>query len=59
MSLEENKALVRRFVQEFWNQGNTAADEFMTVDVTIFLPGSRQVSKEQYPTLQNIRNDLS
>src|SRR5690348_1203602 len=25
MSREENKALVSRFVEEFWNQGNTAA----------------------------------
>jgi FAD/FMN-containing dehydrogenase len=25
MSLEENKAVVRRFVEEFWNRGNTVA----------------------------------
>ena len=31
MSAEENKALVRRFVEEFWNEGKTtAADELMT-----------------------------
>lgn len=49
MSFEENKALVRRFVEEFWNQGNTAAaDALMTADATIFLPGSGQVSKESF-----------
>ena len=49
MSSEENKALVRRFVEEFWNRGNTtAADELMTADTTIFLPGSGQVSKESF-----------
>ena len=49
MSHEENKALVSRFVEEFWNQGNTAAaDELMTADATIFLPGSGQVSKESF-----------
>jgi steroid delta-isomerase-like uncharacterized protein len=49
MSGEENKAVVRRFVEEFWNRGNTAAaDELMTADATIFLPGSGQVSKESF-----------
>ncbi len=49
MSCEENKALVRRFIEEFWNQGNTAAaDELMTADATIVLPGSGQVSKETF-----------
>ena len=49
MSHEENKALVSRFVEEFWNQGNTAAaDDLMTADTTIFLPGSGQVSKESF-----------
>ena len=39
MSAEENKALVRRFVQEFWNEGNTAAaDELMASDAVIHLP---------------------
>ncbi len=49
MSFEENKALVRRFVEEFWNQGNTrAADELMTADATIVLPGRGQVSKDTF-----------
>ena len=49
MSCEENKALVRRFVEEFWNQGNTtAADELLTADATIVLPGRGHVSKEGF-----------
>ena len=49
MSLEENKSLVRHFVEEFWNQGQTvAADKLMTADATIFLPGMGQVSKESF-----------
>jgi steroid delta-isomerase-like uncharacterized protein len=49
MSYEGNKALVRRFVEEFWNRGNTAAaDELMTPDPTIVLPGRGQVSKEAF-----------
>src|SRR5260370_35290187 len=49
MSHEENKALVSRFVEEFWNQGNTAvADELMTADARIFLPGSGEGSKESF-----------
>ena len=49
MAFDDNKALVRRFVEEFWNQGNTtAADELMTADATIFLPGRGQVSKESF-----------
>jgi steroid delta-isomerase-like uncharacterized protein len=39
MSAEENKALVRRFVEEFWNKGNTAAaDELMASAAVIHLP---------------------
>ena len=39
MSAEENKALVRRFVEEFWNEGNmSAADELMAVDAAIHMP---------------------
>ena len=39
MSAEENKSLVRRFVQEFWNTGNlAAADELMAADATIHQP---------------------
>lgn len=39
MSTEENKALVERFVEEFWNEGNlSAADELMAPDAQIHLP---------------------
>jgi len=39
MSVEENKALVRRFVEEFWNEGNTAAaDELMAPGAEIHMP---------------------
>jgi predicted ester cyclase len=39
MSAEENKELVRRFVKEFWNEGNAAAaDKLMAVDAEIHMP---------------------
>jgi len=39
MSAEENKALVERFVEEFWNEGNlSVADELMAPDARIHLP---------------------
>ena len=39
MSAEENKALVRRFVDEFWTEGNAAtADELMAPDAEIHMP---------------------
>ena len=44
MSAEENKALVRRFVEEFWNKGNTAsADELMAIDAEIHMPTGEMV----------------
>jgi len=39
MSTEGNKALVRRFVEEFWNEGNmSVADEMMARDAEIHMP---------------------
>jgi steroid delta-isomerase-like uncharacterized protein len=39
MLAEGNKALVRRFVEEFWNDGNmSAADELMAPDAKIHMP---------------------
>ena len=36
MSLEENKAVVERFVEEFWSSGKlSAADELLAADATI------------------------
>jgi predicted ester cyclase len=46
---EENKALVRLFNEEFWNKGNlAAADELMTANVTIVLPGRGQVNLNDF-----------
>jgi steroid delta-isomerase-like uncharacterized protein len=51
MSVEENKALVRRFVEEFWNSGNLdVADELIAADATITLPGLGQVNRESLKT---------
>ena len=39
MSAEENKALVRRFVEGFWNEGNAStADELMAPGTEIHMP---------------------
>jgi predicted ester cyclase len=46
---EENKALVRLFNEEFSNKGNlAAADELMTANVTIVLPGRGQVNLNEF-----------
>ena len=48
MSVEENKALVRRLVKEFWSKGNTtAADKLMTLDATIHLPTGEVVDPDE------------
>ena len=45
MSAEENKALVRRFVEEFWNEGKTtAADELMAIDAVVYMPTGEVVN---------------
>ena len=45
MSAEENKSLVRCFVEEFWNEGNTAAaDELMAPDAEIHMPTGEMVN---------------
>ncbi len=47
MSAEENKALVRRFVEEFWNEGNmSAANELMAPDAKIYLPTGEVVNPD-------------
>ena len=47
MSAEENKALVRRFVEEFWNEGNTAAaDKLMAADAAIHMPTGEVVDPD-------------
>jgi len=47
MSAEENKELVRRFVEEFWNEGNVAAaDELMAPGAEIHMPTGELVDLE-------------
>lgn len=47
MTAEANKALVKRFVEEFWNEGNTAAaDELMAVDAEIHMPTGEMVAPD-------------
>jgi steroid delta-isomerase-like uncharacterized protein len=47
MSAEENKELVRRFVEEFWNEGNAdAAEELMAPDAEIHMPTGERVDLE-------------
>ena len=44
---EANKALVRRFVDEFWSAGNlAAADELVAPDAAIALPTGERVDRE-------------
>jgi steroid delta-isomerase-like uncharacterized protein len=70
MSLEENKAVVRRFVEEFWNEGNPAtADQLMAVDATIQMPTGEIVNvdglkrfaatwRESFPNWHSTFEDL-
>jgi predicted ester cyclase len=47
MTTEENKVLVRRFVEEFWNGGNmTTVDELMAPDAEIHMPTGEMVDLE-------------
>ena len=49
MSPEANKALVRRFVQEFWNEGDTTAvDELIAIDAAIHMPTGEVVDPEGF-----------
>ena len=44
---EENKALVRHFVEEFWNQADTTTvDELMAPDAAIHMPTGEVVDPE-------------
>jgi steroid delta-isomerase-like uncharacterized protein len=48
MSAEENKALVERFVEGFWNEGNlSAADELMAPEAQIHLPTGDIVNPDE------------
>jgi predicted ester cyclase len=49
MSAEENKALVHRFVEEFWNEGKTtAADELMAPDAQIHTPTGEVLNPDEF-----------
>ena len=48
MATEENKALVHRFVEEFWNEGKTnAADELMAPDAEIHMPTGEVLNPDE------------
>jgi len=48
MMAEENKALVHRFDEEFWNQGKTtAADELMAPDAEIHMPTGEVLNPDE------------
>ena len=56
MSLEENKAIVRRFFEEVPNKGNLSAiDEFFTEDVVDHYPSS----PEQAPGSNGVKQALT
>ena len=51
MAVEEHKAVVRRFVEEYWNKGNVVvADELLSATATITLPGMELVSLAGFKT---------
>jgi steroid delta-isomerase-like uncharacterized protein len=51
MSAEENKELVHRFVEEFWNRGKTtAADELMAPDAEIHMPTGEVLDPDELKT---------
>jgi steroid delta-isomerase-like uncharacterized protein len=51
MSAEENKELVHRFVEEFWNRGKTtAADELMAPDAEIYMPTGEVLDPDELKT---------
>jgi hypothetical protein len=60
MSAEENKALVRRFVEEFWNRGNTtAADELMASDAEIYMPTGEMLDPNELKIFRYVARSIS
>jgi steroid delta-isomerase-like uncharacterized protein len=48
MLAEQNKELVHRFVEEFWNEGKTAAaDELMAPDAEIHMPTGEVLNPDE------------
>ena len=55
MSTDENKALVERFVEEFWNEGNLkTADELMATDAEIHLPAGEVVESGRFAHVRDV-----
>jgi steroid delta-isomerase-like uncharacterized protein len=47
MSSEENKAIIRRYLEEAWNRGNlTILDELMSPDYARYLSGQAPLNRE-------------
>jgi steroid delta-isomerase-like uncharacterized protein len=47
MSTEENKTIVRQYLEEAWNQGNlTILDELMSPDYTRYMSGQAPLDRE-------------
>ena len=60
MSTEQNKAVVRRFIEEILNNQNTAlVDELFAPDyVNHLVPGGREGFKQFFPMLRSAYPDL-
>ncbi len=55
MFAEENKALVRRFVKDFWNEGNmSAADELMAPGAEIHMPTGEVVDVDRLKSFARV-----
>ncbi len=49
MSVEENKAILRRYVEEIWNQGKLAViDELVAPTMIVHFPGFDTKGLEEY-----------
>ena len=60
MSIEQNKAVVRRFIEEVLNKQNAAlVDELFAPDyVNHMMPGGRESFKQFFPILRSAYPDL-
>ncbi len=62
MSTEDNKAIVRRFLEEAWNKGNVAAvDELLAPNIILHFdsPSDVPVSAEMQLSLEDIKQAVS
>jgi predicted ester cyclase len=59
MSLEENKAVARRFVEEVWNQGNLAVlDEIVAARGRAHIEEGLAILRTAFPDLHNTIDEL-